>query len=204
MEGLIQTLILVCLIVVILLLAVEKVKFIRPERKKYHEVKKDNIPDVIGKVITPVKEKTPVWLANRKKLIEQMIANKEDKVNNDSIENEQQEEKIINTNINELDEEDNVPPDDDRFVQAVSVNELTKVGNLLQQDTLNTAQEKETTEIIQKIEGTEFFAMMQQSIEGASQKIARLLDKSLSEKNNVIPKENQNKSFDNFDIGDFV
>lgn len=204
MEGLIQTLILVCLIVVILLLAVEKVKFIRPERKKYHEVKKDNIPDVIGKVITPVKEKTPVWLANRKKLIEQMIANKEDKVNNDSIKNEQQEEKIINTNINELDEEDNVPPDDDRFVQAVSVNELTKVGNLLQQDTLNTAQEKETTEIIQKIEGTEFFAMMQQSIEGASQKIARLLDKSLSEKHNVIPKENQNKSFDNFDIGDFV
>jgi len=204
MEGLIQTLILVCLIVVILLLAVEKVKFIRPERKKYHEVKKDNIPDVIGKVITPVKEKTPVWLANRKKLIEQMIANKEDKVNNDSIENEQQEEKIINTNINELDEEDNVPLDDDRFVQAVSVNELTKVGNLLQQDTLNTAQEKETTEIIQKIEGTEFFAMMQQSIEGASQKIARLLDKSLSEKHNVIPKENQNKSFDNFDIGDFV
>jgi hypothetical protein len=204
MEGLIQTLILVCLIVVILLLAVEKVKFIRPERKKYHEVKKDNIPDVIGKVITPVKEKTPVWLANRKKLIEQMIANKEDKVNNDSIENEQQVEKIINTNINELDEEDNVPPDDDRFVQAVSVNELTKVGNLLQQDTLNISQEKETTEIIQKIEGTEFFTMMQQSIEGASEKIARLLDKSLLEKHTNIPKEDQNNVLDNFDIGDFT
>jgi DNA-directed RNA polymerase subunit H (RpoH/RPB5) len=46
--------------------------------------------------------------------------------------------------------------------------------------------------------------MMQQSIDGASQKIARLLDKSLSEKHNVIPKENQNNALDNFDIGDFI
>jgi len=66
------------------------------------------------------------------------------------------------------------------------------------------AQEKETSDIIQKIEGTEFLAMMQQSIDGASQKIARLLDKSLSEKHNVIPKENQNNALDNFDIGDFI
>ncbi len=204
MEGLIQIVILICLIVVIILLSVDKVKFIRPERKKYHEVEQNNIPDVVGKVLVPEKEKTPAWLANRKKLIEQMAANKGEQENNDSGKNDQQEEVISNSTKEEPDDVDNVPPDDDHFGQAVSLNELIKVGNLLQQDNLDADQEKETNEIIQKIEGTEFLVMMQQSIEGASQKIARLLDKSLLEEHNVIPKENKDNALDNFDIGDFI
>lgn len=204
MEGLIQTVILFCLIVIILLLSVEKIKFVIPERKKYQDVEEHNIPDVIGKVLTPVKEQTPAWLAKRKKLVEKLVTNKAEQVNNDFIKNEHQEEKKSDSNFNEVDDEDTVPPDDERFMQGVSLSELTKVGNLLQQDMMDAAQEKETTEIIQKIEGTEFFAMIQQSIEGASQKIARLLDKSLSEQHDIIPKENHNEALDNFDIGDFV
>ncbi|SPZ94997.1 Uncharacterised protein [Sphingobacterium multivorum] len=140
----------------------------------------------------------------QEKLIEQMLAKKADQENNDSTGNEREEESASNFNNEEPDDIDNIPADDDRFGQAVSLNELTKVGNLLQQENLDAAQEKETSDIIQKIEGTEFLAMMQQSIDGASQKIARLLDKSLSEKHNVIPKENQNNALDNFDIGDFI
>lgn len=199
-----QIVILFCLIVVIILLLVDKVRFIKPQRKIFRKVEREAEPDVIGKVTIPEKEKAPVWLANRKKLIEEMLANKADKDNDDATRNDQEKESASNSNIEEPDDTDNIPPDDDRFGQGVSLNELTKVGDLLQQDNLDAAQEKETSDIIQKIEGTEFLAIMQQSIDGTSQKIARLLDKSLSEKHNVIPKENQNNDLDNFDIGDFI
>ncbi|MDQ1805071.1 hypothetical protein RAH57_13820 [Chryseobacterium sp. CKR4-1] len=204
MDGLLQIVILICLIVVIILLLVDKVKFIKPQSKIYRKVAQKAEPDVIGKVTIPEKEKAPIWLANRKKLIEQMLANKADQGNDDPTRNEEEKESASNFNNEEPDDTDNIPPDDDRFGQAVSLNELTKVGNLLQQDNLDAAQEKETSDIIQKIEGTEFLAIMQQSIDGASQKIARLLDKSLSEKHNGISKENQNNALDNFDIGDFI
>ncbi|WP_185286232.1 hypothetical protein [Chryseobacterium indologenes] len=204
MDGLLQIVILICLIVVIILLLVDKVKFIKPQSKIYRKVAQKAEPDVIGKVTIPEKEKAPIWLANRKKLIEQMLANKADQGNDDPTRNDQEQESASNFNNEEPDDTDNIPLDDDRFGQAVSLNELTKVGDLLKQDNLDAAQEKETSDIIQKIEGTEFLTMMQQSIDGASQKIARLLDKSLSEKQNVIPKENQNNALDNFDIGDFI
>ncbi|MFS4474328.1 hypothetical protein [Chryseobacterium sp. T20] len=133
-----------------------------------------------------------------------MLTNKADQGNEDPTRNDLEKEDVSSSNIEEPDETDNIPADDDRFGQAVSLNELTKVGDLLKQDNLDAAQEKETSDILHKMEGTEFLAMMQQSIDGASQKIARLLDKSLSEKHNVIPKENQNNALDNFDIGDFI
>ncbi len=204
MEGLMQIVILFCLIVVIILLLVDKVRFMKPQRKIYRKVEQEAEPQVIGRVAIPEKEKAPVWLANRKKLIEQMLVNKVDEGNNGSIENDQEEESASKFNIEDSEDFDDIPPDDDRFGQAVSLNELTKVGNLLQKDSLDAAQVEETTNIIQKIEGTEFLAMMQLSIDGASQKIARLLDKSLSEKHIFIPKEDQNTALDNFDIGDFI
>lgn len=204
METLIQTVILFCLIVVIILLLVDKVRFMKPQRKISRKVEQIAEPDVIGKVTIPEKEKTPVWLANRKKLIEQMLTNKTDQGNEDPTRNDREKEDASSFNYEELDETDNIPVDDDQFGQAVSLNELSKVGDLLKQDNLDAAQEKETSYILHKMEGTEFLATMQQSIDGASQKIARLLDKSLSEKHNVIPKENQNNALDNFDIGDFI
>lgn len=204
METLIQIVILFCLIVVIILLLEDKVTFIKPERKIFRKVEQIAEPDVIGKVTVAEKEKAPIWLANRKKLIEQMLANKADQGNEELTRNDRAKEDASNFNNEEPDETENIPPDDDRFGQAVSLNELTKVGNLLKQDNLDAIQEKETSDILHKMEGTEFFAMMQQSIDGASQKIARLLDKSLSEKHNVTTKENQNNALDNFDIGDFI
>ena len=203
MEGFIQIVILICLIVVIVLLSVDKVKIIRPQRKS-GEVQEHTVPDVMGTVLTPSKEKIPAWLANRKKMLVQTAVRKTDEAENDSIKDDQQDQHDAGSGMEQLEDEENITPDDDRFGQAVSINELAKVGNLLQQESLDMVQEKETAEIIQKIEGTEFFTMMQQSIAGASQKIAKLLDKSLAEKHPIIPKENHNNAFDNFDIGDFI
>lgn len=203
MEGFIQIFILICLIVVIVLLSVDKVKIIRPQ-KKSGEVDDHTTPDVMGKVLTPTKDKTLVWLAHRKKLVAQMAVEKAGEADNDSSKDDQQDQDDAGSDMEQLEDEENLPPDDDRFGQAVSLDELTKVGNLLQQESLDMSQEKETAELIQKIEGTEFFMMMQQSIEGASQKIAKLLDKSLTEKTYVKPNVNRSSDFDDFDIGDFI
>lgn len=202
MDGLLQIVILICLIVVIILLLVDKVKFIIAHQEK-REVKKDTIPDVIGKVLLAEKEKIPVWMANRKKLVEQLAAGKVRQSNNASIKNEHEEEKILNAHITE-DDDDDAPPDDDRFGQGVTLTELAKVGNLLQQDTLDTFQEQETADIIQKIQGTEFFSMMQDSIHGASQKIAKLLDKSLSQNPSLPSGSRKVDDIEGFNISDFI
>lgn len=188
---------------VIILLLLDKVKIIRSNQKT-GPVKETFLPDVIGEVSNPMKEKTPVWLAKRKKLVEQLRSTTEDPVKVNSAEDESAGEGTPDADLMELDDEQTVPPDDERFGQAVSLNELTKVGNLLQRDMLNVAEEKETTDIIQRLEGTEFLTIMQQSIDGASQKIAKLLEISHSASNHGRSVVVENDTLDNFDIGDFI
>lgn len=197
MEVIIQVLILACLIVIMVLLSVDKVT-ISSQRKDSNDVTPKPEPDIVGKAVMPVKERGLSWVADRKK-IERMAPHRTGEVDND-----QQEEKLSDPIVEEFDDEDNIPPYDDRFDQAVSLDELSKVGNLLQWDSLDIHDEKIAAGIIQKMEGTEFFTMMQESIEGASQKIARLLDKSLSEEQNTMSKQNENNEIDSFNIGDFI
>ncbi|MFC3355996.1 hypothetical protein [Sphingobacterium zeae] len=188
---------------VIILLLLDKVKIIRSNQKT-GPVKETFLPDVIGDVSNQIKEKTPVWFAKRKKLVEQLGSTTEEPVKISSVEDESALEDTPDADLMEIDEEGTVPTDDESFGQAVSLDELTKVGNLLQRDWLDVAEEKETTDIIQKLEGTEFLTMMQQSIDGASQKIAMLLDRSHSASKHVRSKAVENDTFDNFDIGDFI
>ncbi|MDR6513736.1 hypothetical protein [Chryseobacterium camelliae] len=203
MDTLVQILILICLIMVIILLLLDKVKIIR-SNQKMGPAKETFLPDVIGDVSNPMKEKTPVWLAKRKKLVEQLGSTTEEPVKISSAEDESALEDTPDADLMEIDEEGTVPTDDESFGQAVSLDELTKVGNLLQRDWLDVAEEKETTDIIQKLEGTEFLTMMQQSIDGASQKIAMLLDRSHSASIHVRSQAAENDTLDNFDIGDFI
>lgn len=201
MDGLLQIVILICLIVVIILLVVDKVKIVTGHQKM--KVVKEDTPNVIGKVLVAEKEEIPLWLVNRKKLVEKMAANNVKHLNIESVKNEQQEKENSNAQIKQEDD-GNVFPDDDRFGQCVSLDELTKVGNLLQQDKLDASQEMETAEIIKKIQGTEFFSMMQDSIEGASQRIAKILDKSISESHEFKTVHRAADEINNFDIGDFI
>jgi hypothetical protein len=103
-----------------------------------------------------LKRKRTGVACQQEKLIEQTLAKKADQENNDSFGNDQEEESASNFNKEEPEDTDNIPADDDRFGQAVSLNELTKVGNLLQQENLDAAQEKETSDIIQKLRERSF------------------------------------------------
>ncbi|HRP33458.1 MAG TPA: conjugal transfer protein TraD, partial [Agriterribacter sp.] len=78
------------------------------------------------------------------------------------------------------------------------------VGALLQQEALEPALQEQAVEIVHKIQGTELFSLLENSIENASQKIARLLDKGMSIDTDSGSSTMRNKGFDGFDIGEFV
>ncbi|MFC3157093.1 hypothetical protein SAMN05443633_112108 [Chryseobacterium arachidis] len=203
MEGIIEVVILICLILIIILLAVDKVKIVRRAKPTDSENRSQITPDIMGQVSADFKENSFADRASSTTIFEKMIARdtliKEKDIGTDPPENI---DLIIDLDEESEEDFDHVP-DDDRFSQGVSLEELSKVGQLLQNSNLDELQEKETVEIIQKMQGTEMFDSMQASIEGASQRIAKLLDKSLANDNDYR-NTSHSKDIDNFDIGNFI
>lgn len=73
---------------------------------------------------------------------------------------------------------------DNGLATGVTFEELNTVETFLKDQKSELSQKETAAEIIQKIHGTELFNLLENSIEGASIKIAELLDKSLSSENN--------------------
>lgn len=203
MEGIIEVIILICLILIIILLAVDKVKIVRRAKPTESESRSQTTPDIMGKISTGSKVEGFADRASSTTIFEKMITVdtliKEKDIGTDPPENT---DLIIDLD-EESDEDFDHVPDDDRFSQGVSLEELSKVGQLLQNSNLDDLQEKETVEIIRKMQGTEMFDTMQASIDGASQRIAKLLDKSLGNDNDYRS-TSYSKDIDNFDIGNFI
>jgi len=78
------------------------------------------------------------------------------------------------------------------------------VGVLLQKEKLETDQKETTVAIVQRLQGTELFSLLENSIEGASRKIAELLDSTLSTETEAGSSNLRKNDFENFDIGEFV
>jgi len=93
---------------------------------------------------------------------------------------------------------------DDGFAQGVTFEELNSVGVLLQKEKLETGQKETTVAIVQRLQGTELFSLLENSIEGASRKIAELLDSTLSTETEAGSSNLRKNDFENFDIGEFV
>tara|TARA_Y100000815_G_scaffold41911_1_gene34554 strand:- start:56612 stop:56839 length:228 start_codon:yes stop_codon:yes gene_type:complete len=75
---------------------------------------------------------------------------------------------------------------------------------LLQQETLEPALERQVVDIVQKIQGTDLFSLLEQAMPDASQKIAKLLEKSLGSEMGSGSSALRNNYLENFDIGDFA
>ncbi|BDU26308.1 hypothetical protein FLGSB24_30520 [Flavobacterium sp. GSB-24] len=93
---------------------------------------------------------------------------------------------------------------DDGFAQGVTFEELSSVGMLLQKDKLEHSQHETATALVQKIQGTELFSLLENSIESASRKIAELLDGSLSSEKDSRSSYLRNINLNEFDIGEYV
>lgn len=90
------------------------------------------------------------------------------------------------------------------FAQGVSFEELKKVKTILQKDRLDQEEKQTTTDIVQRLQGTELFSLLENSIEGASQKIAKLLDSTLLPDSRKNQSAAQNNSSDDFNIEEFI
>ncbi|MFN1217675.1 hypothetical protein ACKW6Q_11970 [Chryseobacterium kwangjuense] len=111
-------------------------------------------------------------------------------VRNDELEQENEDWKYENSTI------------ESGFATGVTFQELSTVGQLLQEQVLEPGLQQQAVGIIQKIQGTELFDLLENSLEDASKRIASLLNASISEDEVTLSK--QTHSLDGFDIGEFV
>jgi hypothetical protein len=93
---------------------------------------------------------------------------------------------------------------DDSLAQGVTYDELSSVGALLQKENLEHSQKETAVAIVQKLQGTELFSLLENSIEGASRKIAELLDSTLSSETETGSSTMWKNDLSDFDIGEFV
>ncbi|MBD3905392.1 hypothetical protein NAL32_12770 [Chryseobacterium sp. Ch-15] len=89
------------------------------------------------------------------------------------------------------------------FATGVTFQELSIAGLLLQEEVLEPNLEQRAVNIIQKIQGTELFDLLENSLGDASKKIAILLSGSILNEDMILSSKRSNSS-DDFDIGEFV
>ncbi len=211
-----ETIIVICLLIVIALLLQDKIviKKRSEQKKPVQEKVNANLPDIMGQP-KPVKSHSVPDTANESQITEEEALP-------DNLDIEYDDNETVNVQIpqEELDEAFSNIPDfeeeeeewnrygtsggDNGFAQGVTFEELSSVGALLQKENLEQAQKETAIAIVQKMQGTELFSLLENSIEGASRKIAELLDSTLSSEANTGSSTLRKNDLSDFDIGEFV
>ncbi len=207
-----EILILICLLIVIVLLLQDKIVIHKRSKQEPPQKKVNpNLPDIMGQP-KPV-ERLSVLNTGTERQIQKPEINpanldiEYDENENVDIQIPQEELDEVFSNRADLEEEEkewNRYGADDGFAQGVTFEELGSVGVLLQKEELETAQKETAIAIVQKIQGTELFSLLENSIEGASRKIAELLDSTLSSETEVGSSTLLKSDLNDFDIGEFV
>lgn len=205
-----ETVIVICLLIIIVLLMQDKIGQQHPKQEKVNP----NLPDIMGQP-KPVRSLSVPKNANQSQI-------EKTEVDSDNFDIEYDENENVGVQIpqEELDEVFSNMPDfeqeeeewnrygisgaDDGFAQGVTFEELSSVGMLLQKDNLEPSQQETAIALVQKIQGTELFSLLENSIESASRKIAELLDGSLSSKKDSRSSYLRNINLNEFDIGEYV
>ncbi|MDV3879064.1 MULTISPECIES: conjugal transfer protein TraD [Chryseobacterium group] len=212
-----EIVIVICLLIVIALLLQDKIVIKRKsEQKPKQEKVNPKLPDIMGQP-KPVRSQSVPNTAN-----ESQMAEPEVDVDNLDIEYDENEnvgiqipqeelDKVFSNNVPDLAEEEEdlnryrTSGSDDGFAQGVTFEELNNVGVLLQKETLEPAQKETAIDIVQRLQGTELFALLESSMQGASRKIAELLDSTLSSSDTETSSSNLRKNdLSDFDIADFI
>ncbi|MFV0572456.1 MAG: conjugal transfer protein TraD [Xanthomarina gelatinilytica] len=210
-----EIVIVLCLFMVIILLVSEKIVI-----KKITYIKEDpdsaesDLPEIMGKP-KPVRSQAQSNDDNESHLVETEI-----NPNNLDIEYDENEVAAIQIPQEELDEVFSNTPDfegeeeewnrygfsadQNSLAQGVTYEELSAVGALIQKENLEQSQKETTASVVQKLQGTELFGLLESSVEGASRKIAELLDSNLSSETKTGSSSLRNDDLDEFDIGAFV
>ena len=210
-----EIVIVICLLIVIVLLLQDKI-VIKKRTKQEPPQKKvnPNLPDIMGQP-KPVERLSVPNTANERQIEEPEInpANLDieyDENENVSIQIPQEELDEVFRNMPDLEEEEEewnrygISGGDNGFAQGVTFEELSSVGVLLQKEELEPAQKETAIAIVQKIQGTELFSLLENSMEDASRRIAELLDSTLSSETEAGSSNLRKSDLSDFDIGEFV
>mgnify|MGYP003521933667 FL=1 len=210
-----EIVIVICLLIVIALLVQDKIVIKKSsERKPIQEKSNPKLPDIMGQP----RPKRRLSVPNN--ATESQVEELEINPDNFDIEYDENENVGIQIPQEELDEVFSNMPDfgeeeedwnrygisggDDGFAQGVTFEELSSVGVLLQKEELEPAQKETAIAIVQKIQGTELFSLLENSMEDASRRIAELLDSTLSSETEAGSSTLRKSDLSDFDIGEFV
>ncbi|SHH67737.1 hypothetical protein SAMN05444388_11530 [Flavobacterium johnsoniae] len=186
----------------------------RTEQKLSQAKVNPNLPDIMGQP-KPVRSLSVPNTTNESQIEEQETNryNFEIECNeneNVGIQIPQEELDDVFGNMPDLEEEEEewnryrISSGNNGFAQGVTFEELSSVGMLLQKEKLEPSQKETAAVIVQKIQGTELFILLENSIEGASRKIAELLDGSIPSESEINSITLQGNDLSNFDISEFV
>ena len=210
-----EIVIVICLLIVIFLLVQDKIIIKKRSEQKQTQGKiNPNLPDIMGQP-KPVERLSVPNTATERQIQEKEInpANLDieyDENENVSIQIPQEELDEVFRNMPDLEEEEEewnrygISGGDNGFAQGVTFEELSSVGVLLQKEELEPAQKETAIAIVQKIQGTELFNLLENSMEDASRKIAELLDSTLSSETEAGSSTLRKSDLSDFDIGEFV
>lgn len=210
-----ETLILICLLTVIALLLPDKIVIRKnPGKMPQQEMNNMELPAIMGKPKTVKSQSEPkASYKNRKTETESDYTNLDIEYDeNESVDIRMLQEEPDETfsDVPDFEEEEEewrqygTSGADIGFAQGVTFDELNNVGAVLRTDKSVPAQKETTIETVQRLQGTELFALLEDSIKGASGKIAILLDSALSSENQTGSSFLQKNDLDEFDIGEFV
>lgn len=210
-----ETVIVICLLIIIALLVQDKIVIKKkPEQKPKQEKVNPDLPDIMGQP-KPVRSQSLPSSANESQIEEQEINPDNldieyDENENISIQIRKEELDEVFSNMPDFEEEEEewnrygISSGDNSLAQGVTYDELTAVKELFQKEHLEQSQKKTAVAIVQRLQGTELFSLLESSIEGASQKIAELLDSTLTTEAEAGSSTLRKNSFEDFDIGEFV
>lgn len=210
-----EIVIVICLLIVIAVLLQDKIVINKRSEQKPMQINiNPNLPDIMGQP-KPVGNLSVPNTANESQLTEPEI-----NIDNLDIEYDENEAVGIQIPQEELDEVFSIRPDldeeeeewnryrisdgDNGFAQGVTYDELSSAGALLQKENLEQSQKETAVAIVQKLQGTELFSLLEDSMEGASRKIAELLDSTLLAGTDNSSSTLRKSDLSDFDIGAFV
>ncbi|AZA54030.1 conjugal transfer protein TraD [Chryseobacterium sp. G0201] len=208
-----EILILVCLLIIIVLMMKEKIVFQKRLEKEITSENTKPSSSIMG-LSQYVKSQTLPNNDGESRIEKQThrISNFEEEINNKTVDiqiPQEELDKVFRSTPDFEEEEEEwsqyqIFDNDNGLATGVTFEELNTVEAFLKDQKSELSHKETAAEIIQKIHGTELFNLLENSIEGASIKIAELLDRSLSSANNSNSSFYQNKNFNGFDITHFT
>lgn len=209
-----EIVIVTCLLLVMVLVLQDRIVIIKKSKQKPPQRQANaNLPDIMGRPKSARSFPVSVTSAARQVLEPEInpadLDIEYDENENVGIQIPQSALDEVFRNIPDFDEEEEewhrygISGGDESLAQGVTYEELGSVGSLLQKENLERSEKEAAAAIVKRLQGTELFSLLENSIEGASKKIAMLLDRTLSETSSGLSTFRKN-DLEDFDIQEFL